>query len=285
MIPLTDQLSIRTLFVAFRGKIILTWSLTLLETALFALLPLLIGKAIDGLLEGDMSPFFLLLLAMAALLVIATGRRVYDTRAYGTMRVELSNALAERSAGRSVSVVNARISMGRELVGFLETTAPDSAKSVIQLAVSVVILLSFYHELALAAGAATVLVIVIYSLFAPAFFALNHTLNERAEGQVTTLESRDKGSISSHFLALRKAEVQMSDTESVVYGVIFFILLSLLAFNLWFSATQSEASPGQLFSIVSYSFKFVESAVALPMTFQSLTRLKEITERINRKEW
>ena len=58
-------------------------------------------------------------------------------------------------------------------------------------------------------------------------------------------------------------------------------LLSMLAFNLWFAATQSKASAGEIFSIVTYSFEFVESSIALPMLLQAVTRIKEITERIN----
>jgi hypothetical protein len=55
----------------------------------------------------------------------------------------------------------------------------------------------------------------------------------------------------------------------------------MLAFNLWFAATQSGATAGQIFSVVTYSFEFVQSVVVLPMVLQSLARLSEITERIN----
>ena len=73
----------------------------------------------------------------------------------------------------------------------------------------------------------------------------------------------------------------MSDTEALVYGLVFALLLAMLGFNLWFAATESGASPGQIFSIVTYSYEFMESAVILPATLQSLTRIAEITARIN----
>jgi hypothetical protein len=55
----------------------------------------------------------------------------------------------------------------------------------------------------------------------------------------------------------------------------------MLAYNLWFAASEITSSPGQIFSIVSYSFEFVESSVAIPALLQTLTRLQEITERLN----
>ena len=281
MIELDDRLSIGMLLRTFWGKISITWGLTLVETAMFALLPLLIGRAIDGLLTNDWSPFIHFVIVLGALLVVATSRRAYDTRAYGTMRVELGMAQFARSDGEPVSVTNARISMGREMVDFLETQAPETMTALVQVIASVIILLSFHGALALSAGGATLLILIIYALVARRFFRLNAALNGQAEQQVRALDLRNVRGVSLHFRKVRKHEVRMSDTESIVYGIIFLVLLTMLAFNLWFAATQSEATTGQIFSIVTYSYEFVQSAVALPIALQALTRLSEITARIN----
>lgn len=281
MISLSDRLSISTLMRTFWGRITITWGLTLIETALFALLPLMIGRSIDGLLNDNWVPFTHLILILSVLLIVSTGRRVYDTRAYGTMRVELGKAQAERGKDDPVSVVNARVAMGRELVDFLEDTAPTSMTALVQVLVAVGILLSFHGNLAISAGGALVLMLAIYGMFSRRFFRLNGALNEVAEAQVHTLEGRDPKAIAMHFLGLRRQEVRLSDTESLVYGLIFAVLLVMLAYNLWFAATQLGSSPGQIFSVVAYSQEFLQAAVQLPFALQSLTRLSEITERIN----
>lgn len=282
MIDIGEKLSLGTLFSVFRWRVLITWGLTLVETALFALMPLLIGWSIDGLLQDDWTSFYQLLAVLGTLLVVATGRRAYDTRAYGTMRVELGKAQVARSQGDPVSSVNARVLMGRELVDFLEKTAPESMTAVVQVLASILILMSFHSSLALAAGAAVITMLILYALFSGRFFRLNGALNEQAEAQISAIESLNPVKIAAHFTGLRRQEVRLSDTESIVYGLIFFVLLTMLAFNLWFGATQANASPGEIFSIVSYSLEFLQSAVALPFALQSLTRLSEITERINR---
>lgn len=282
VISLDDRLSIGTLFRAFWGKILVTWCITLVETAILVLLPLLMGRSIDGLMVGDWEAFTQLLMAMGTILVVATARRFYDTRAYGTMRVELGKALVERSKDSPVSVTNARVLMGRELVDFLETQAPQSMVALVQVIVTVSVLLSFHSTLALSAGLATLGILVIYGLASKSFFEINGALNERSEEQVSALESRDLKQVAQHFLGLRKQEVRLSDAEAIVYGLIFTVLLAMLAFNLWFAASRSGASAGEIFSIVTYSYEFVESSVALPILLQTLTRLGEITERINR---
>ncbi|ASP37626.1 hypothetical protein CHH28_02600 [Bacterioplanes sanyensis] len=283
MLTSTKKLSIGAIIRHFRGKVAITWGLTLLETTLFAFIPLLLGLSIDGLLADDWQSFYYLLAVLAALLIVATGRRVYDTRAYGTIRVELNKALFLRSESVPISSMNARALMARELVDFLETEAPEAMTSVVHVVVSLIILFTFHSTLALSAGLATIAIVAIYALAAGHFLRVNRDLNEQSERQVVALESRDIKRVTQHFLIMRRHEVRLSDTESVVYGIIFFVMLSMLAFNLWFAATQADASTGEIFSIVTYSFDFVQSAVALPIVLQTLTRLQEITERINSK--
>lgn len=282
MLHLAEKLSLSSLLKAFWGRVTITWGLTILETAMLAALPLLIGFSIDGLLKNEWGPFHNLIGALCILLIVAIGRRVYDTRAYGTMRVELGSALTERASKEKISVINARLDMGRELVDFLEKEAPVVMTALIQVIASVVILFSFHNYLAVAAGITTVTILLVYGVFSGRFFRLNAELNAQVEQQVSILEKRKKPSIVSHLSALRRHEVRLSDTESIVYGIIFAILLSMLAFNLWFAATQIGASAGTIFSIVTYSFQLVEAAAALPMALQTLTRLSEITERINK---
>ena len=284
MLLIGGRLSIGTLLRVFRIKIVVTWTLTILETAMLAFLPLLIGRSIDGLLGDDYTAFMQFIGAMAVLTVVATLRRLYDTRAYGSMRVALGRAQAHRAGEEAVSVTNARLLMGRELVDFLETEAPLSITGVIQVLVSLVVLFSFHGLLALAAAGAAALMLGIYGLAARRFFTLNSDLNEQSEAQVSALESRDLSRITAHLIGLRRHEVRLSDTESVVYALIFTALLTMLGFNLWFAATQTGATPGEIFSIVTYSYEFIQMSVILPMALQNLTRLAEITERINKAQ-
>lgn len=274
-------LTISSLLQRFWRSISITWFLTLLETVLMTLIPLFIGFAIDGLLEDRYENFIKLIVVMAVLLIIGVSRRVYDTRVFGTIRVELGKTLAERSSKLATSVVNARIGMGRELVDFLEHQAPELMTSIVQLIISVVVLYSFHPTLAFTALATMVSMLLLYSLFHKRFYRLNSAYNHQEEKQVDTLGSRKPERISHHLLRLRKFEVNLSDTESLVYGLIFLFLLSFVSFNLWFAASNVTVTVGSIFSVISYSWSFVDSALILPVTLQGWSRLSEIMTRIN----
>ena len=276
------KLSLTTIVRAFWLQVSVTWTLTLLETLILVTLPLLIGQSIDGFLNDTWGPFLWLASAMSILLLTSVSRRLYDTRAYGRMRVELGAAVAAKAEMGQVATTNARLNMSRELIGFLETEAPIVIMALLQVIVSLVVLLSYHGLLAGTAGGAILAALIIYGLSSRRFFRLNGDLNALSELQVAALESRLYDAVGAHLLALRRHEIRLSDTEAIVYGLIFAVLLSMLGTNLWFAATQLAATPGQIFSIVTYSYEFIESAVMLPLALQSLTRISEITQRINR---
>ncbi|MEM1200778.1 MAG: ABC transporter six-transmembrane domain-containing protein, partial [Pseudomonadota bacterium] len=164
------RLTIGTLLGTFKGPIAGTWLLTLCETTLMALVPLFIGFAIDGLMGQDTSGLLNLAALLGAILVVAVGRRTYDTRAYGTIRIELGRALAAKAGPDAVSTTNARLGMGRELVDFLEEQVPDLLSSFVKLTVALALLYAFHPILFAAAAAAGFMVLLIYSVFHRRFF-------------------------------------------------------------------------------------------------------------------
>ena len=279
---LTDRpLTIATLFQVFRARMALTWGIILAETGLLALIPLFIGFAIDDLLAGGSTAFLRLAALMMVLIGLAVTRRIYDTRVYGAIRVELGKAQVKRSGRVPVSTLNARLGMGRELVDFLEDTLPEAIAAAVQLVISVAILHAFSPRLALAAGVATLGMVGIYAVFHRRFYRLNGEINQQTEKQVSLLEMRALRPALAHLLRLRSLEVRISDAEAALYGAIFVLLLGMILFNLRIATGLPDVTAGTIFSVISYSWEFVEGALALPVTLQSWTRLSEIIARIN----
>ncbi len=277
------ELSLKQLLLSFKARIGITWGLVGLENILLSLIPLFIGLAIDDLLQSNFDQLVTLAFLMTVLVVVAVTRRVYDTRAYGTIRVQLGEELQQRHQELPVSNRNARLNMSRELVDFLEEQVPEILTALIQIVVALSILAVFHRYLALSALAVTLVMIVLYSLVHARFYRLNASLNGQMEKQVSILEISGTAEILSHLRSLRRWEVKLSDTEALLYGAIFIMVIGFIVFNLWFGTSLPDITTGTIYSIVSYSWTYVESAIVLPFTLQSLTRLSEITERINRK--
>ena len=276
-------LTVLALLRAFRWRIPLTWLLILCETALTALVPLFIGFAIDGLLASDTQALFQLIVVLTVLIVVSVIRRAYDTRVFGTVRVEMGKAQAARAANLPISTLNARLGMGRELADFLEADLPLAMTSFVQLIISLIVLYIFDPMLALAGASSVAIMLVIYSLSHARFYRLNGQLNQQTEQQVGILETRKPQRLMTHLTRLRGIEVRISDTESIIYGGIFVVLLGLVVFNLWYATANLSITSGTIFSIVTYSWELVDAALAFPMALQGWSRLSEIMQRINQK--
>ena len=277
-----SSLTLRTLLRTFWGRVTVTWTLTFLETSLWVTLPLLFGFSIDGLLERDFVPFWQLCGVLGALVVVAVTRQVVDTRIFGTMRAELGQALADRNGALPISALNARVLMARELVDFLERELPILMAAIVQLIASVVILFTFHWALSVFAIIAGSTMLVIYGTFHDRFFRLNRAINARAEKQVRLLETRIGPAFGRHLRLLRHWEVRLSDTEALVYGLTYAVLMGLVVINLSFTAPVMMASAGAIFAIVTYSWEFMDAAFNLPEALQHWSRLSEIIERINK---
>jgi ABC-type bacteriocin/lantibiotic exporter with double-glycine peptidase domain len=268
----------------FPGRIALTWGIVIFENILMALVPLLIGLTIDGLLAGRLDELGWMVATLASLGVVAVGRRIYDTRTYGTIRLHLGTELHSRIPDLKVSARSARLDMSREIVDFLEQGAPELITAVIQITASLVILSSFDFKLGLSSIAVLVGMILVYGCFHGRFYKHNANLNEQREKQVDALTSGNRLGIFRHLKALRRHEVSISDTEAVVYGGIFLLQIAFIAANLFLGAAIIDVTAGQIFSIATYSWEYVEAALLLPIALQSWSRLSEIIGRINAYE-
>ncbi|MEM9050029.1 MAG: ABC transporter six-transmembrane domain-containing protein [Pseudomonadota bacterium] len=272
---------LRQILRRFRGRIVVTWALVVLENIAIALIPLQLGFAIDGLLAGSMLALAGLFGLLTVLAAVAVARRIYDTRAYSAIRVHLGGALNRRRPDLPVGTRTVRIDLARELVDFLERALPEFFTAAIQLVVALAVFALFDWRLLVAALAMTAVVGAFYGLFHRRFFALNAALNSQKERQVEILALARPSRLVGHLRALRGVEIRLSDTEAVLYGTVFVLQSGFLVFATWFAARVLDTSAGEIFAIVTYAWAFVEASFALPAALQNLTRLDEITKRIN----
>ncbi|MCL6416918.1 ABC transporter six-transmembrane domain-containing protein [Aestuariirhabdus sp. Z084] len=278
---LSGAISLRNIIQRFCRPISITLALVVLENIALAMIPLLIGFAIDDLLAGSATALLQLAMCLMFLVAVAVIRRIYDTRIYGAIRVNMGLLIEQRSPNLPVSTRNARLDMVRELVDFLEEEMPELITAIVQAVIALIILASFHHYLALSAILLTLLMLLFYALFHGRFYRLNAALNGQREQQVSVLDSGRRSRLRHHLLRLKQSEVRLSDTEAITYGSIFLLATVFIIANLWGSVGLPEVSAGSIFSIVTYSWEYVSAAIMLPICLQTLTRLQEITLRIN----
>ncbi|MCD4751577.1 MAG: ABC transporter six-transmembrane domain-containing protein [Anaerolineaceae bacterium] len=265
----------------FKLKVGFTLFMSLLESLIFIFFPLFIGFAINDLLKSEHSWLIYLGLLGFASLVVGAGRRFFDTRTYAYIYEEISTELVEEERKKeiSVSITSARVGLLNEFVEFLENSFPEILTSFIGIIGTLFILFFLNKTIFFSCLFIVVLVIIIYGITSNKNLRFNKKYNDVLENQVEKISDKTF-SIKTHFKNLMKWNKKLSDLETVNFSIIWFFMIVLLIFSIKITS-ENALEYGTIFSITMYVFDFIENSLTLPLYYQQLIRLSEISTRLN----
>lgn len=274
--------SLRHIFQQFKGKISITFGLLVLENIVAVLQPLVIGIAINDLLADSLRGLGYVVVLYGIGLLVGVGRRMYDTRAYTSIyAIVASDTIAhQKTQGVASSAIVTRSNLVKELVDFFENDLPQGFTSAIGVIGAIIMLGLFDGYLVVGCLVAMALIYLIYLLSEKRIFDLNQELNDELEKQVDVITHSPRPTIFSHFRNLAVWRVKLSDTESYVFGLIDLILFGLVVFALFVAVQGGSPTPGGIFSVLVYVLEFAEGVYILPIIFQQMIRLREISQRL-----
>lgn len=278
-----DGLSLRAVGFAYLSKIIITWTLLVLEALLTLLLPLCIGRSVDALNRQSFSGLIELGVLIVALIVIGSARRFYDTRAYSAIQRDLSNSLVAREKAKNLpmSKTVARVNLLGELVEFLEQSLPTLILTGIMFVGILIVVFGIDMRVMGLCFVASILVVSIYWLSGGAYLRLNKGQNDEYERQLDVLALQDVGKVDRHFRRLMRWRVRLSDLETVNFSLVWVVLAAMLLGSIYFIVDNSAISAGQKITTIMYVFDYIEVVVGLPIFYQEALRLKDITGRLS----
>jgi len=275
------QISLKILLQRFWSKTILTWVLVIFEGLALLLIPLVIGWAVDDLLNNDTLGIFQLTALCAVLLIIGAGRRFYDTRIYSGIYRKVSNEMISREIRNktSVSKISARTNLFTEFIGFLENSLPEILNHLVCLTGTLFIIcfIDFNIFLTCIAGAAATWITYLFSQ--KKILRLNKGKNDELEKQVELIADNHPGRIKDHFKRLINWNIRLSDLETINFSITWITLAGVLICSIILVSSNSS-SLGHIITITMYVFGFIESIMAFPVYYQQVVRLNEIAGRL-----
>lgn len=269
-----------SIFKRYRWRIIATLTLVFAEAGAMLFLPLAIGGAIDGLLANSYQGLWWLVAVGLGVTISGSLRRVYDTRVYSGIYVDISTETAESDITSNTSTVNARMTMLRELVEFLENDLPELLNSVIGLVGTVIILLTLDLQIFFACLAELILIIGVFLATSKRTTKLNYNYNNAMESQVTVLENRKSQPIKGFMQKLMYWNIKLSDLETIIFGIIWLGMVALIVYSVIQAVGDGSMKTGAIMATVMYVMQFAEGSGMLPLYFQKYLRLQEISSRL-----
>ncbi len=263
----------------FAGQLALSLLLVVLEAAGWILFPLMIGRAIDGVLADSARGLHELAILGVAAMGMAVVRRLVDSRAYARIYATLGEEMVGTADGTSTSTRTARLGMLKEMVGFFENSLPELVNGTLGLAGIMLIVATLNLPVFVGCVVTATATVTLYALTGRFTTRYNRGLNDEHERQVDEVRSGDPGRLGAHLRAMMRWNIRLSDLEAANYGINWVFMIALLVFAVR-AAVRETAEYGAVFAVVMYVFQFMESMMMLPLFYQQWLRLREISKRL-----
>jgi ABC-type multidrug transport system fused ATPase/permease subunit len=276
-------LLLQTIFGKYRGRITVTYIVTLAENMFELSYPSLTGLAVNGLLKHDFTGLWLLLGVWLAHTATGVFRQSYDTRVFAAIYTDLATRTVseQETKGFSTSQIVARSSLSREFVNFFERDIPATVNSLFGL-LGALVLLFFYD--AWSAGFCLMLLVPLAILnrgYSKRTLTLNQRLNNQLEREVTMLTRRRPSRVFGHYRLLAKWRISLSDAEATNWGIMELFSIILSAAVIIRVASLPHIEPGTIYAMLAYLWNFLSSLNHVPALVQQLSRLQDIARRMN----
>ncbi|UOY09160.1 ABC transporter six-transmembrane domain-containing protein [Muricauda sp. SCSIO 64092] len=278
----SENVTIRSVLLEFKWKLIFIFFLILVESAIELLIPLFIGFAIDNALGGNYGHALQLGVLGTLIILIGGGRRFFDSRIYARIYRRLGSAVLLGIEENRSSVKTARLGMINEIVEFLENSLPLLISTIVGMVGVVIIIASLNLHVFLVGLGATFLVFLIYFLTRKRTTYFNGAYNNEFEKQVDVISTNNGTLLASHLKKMMKWNIKLSDLEVFNFSMSWMVLMGFLVLSIVFSVSAGKIAYGALFSLIIYVFQYIESVMALPVFYQNWLRLKEIKERLEK---
>jgi ABC-type multidrug transport system fused ATPase/permease subunit len=276
-------LLLQTIFGKYRGRITVTYIVTLAENMFELSYPSLTGLAVNGLLKHDFTGLWLLLGVWLAHTATGVFRQSYDTRVFAEIYTDLATRTVseQETKGFSTSQIVARSSLSREFVNFFERDIPATVNSLFGL-LGALVLLFFYD--AWSAGFCLMLLLPLAILnrgYSKRTLTLNQRLNNQLEREVTMLTRRRPSRVFGHYRLLAKWRISLSDAEATNWGIMELFSIILSAAVIIRVASLPHIEPGTIYAMLAYLWNFLASLNHVPALVQQLSRLQDIARRMD----
>lgn len=274
--------SLGSVFRTYRWRMLLTYGLFNLENLLGLARPWVLGLAIDDLLHTSYRGIVLLTIQQLGFMLLSTGRQMYDTRAFTRIYADLATGLVlqQRREDVEISRVAARSALSREIVDFFEHDLPYVLQSVYSVLGAIVML-------ALCDGwmvpVCLLLLVPVYLLsvfYARKTYVLNNRLNNELEREVEIIGRAQPQEVRNHFNGVRHWRVKLSNFQAANSCLLNVFVMILIAAALVRCCLAHAIEVGQIFAVLGYVMMFVMGLGNIPALVQQLSRLRDITRRV-----
>jgi ABC-type multidrug transport system fused ATPase/permease subunit len=266
------------IFLKNKYNLLLIYLFMLLSEISILSQPFLLGRSIDGLIEGKWTWILFLGISFFLSNLFNYKRMVYDTKVYTKIYNDIIfKFLENKKIDNSTKV--ARTDMARDIVGVLEGYVHYYIATIVTVFGSIVFIYSENWKVGILVSLALVVILLSVLVFYKKIRQSIKTRNNHYENKVKSIEN---GLHQSFFKRRRKLEIFQSTLQGKNWFFVnnikhIFLITSIIILV----TTSKDVTPGSVVTVYSYVNNFLISLMSVPVAFEMYSRISDILKRIS----
>lgn len=268
------------IFKQYKYKLSIIYLFMLLTELAIITQPYLLGKSIDGLINGTWLWVFILFISFGISNFFHYKRMVYDTKVYKKIYNDIVIKFLKKSK-HDHSIKIARTDMANDVVHVLEGYVHYYISTIITIVGSIGFIYITNWKVGLLVTIALVFITISVLIYYKKIRQSINVRNNHYENKVKSIQNGYLTSVS-FFNRLSKVEIIESTLQGKNWfsvGMIksVFLVLSIMLLIL----TTENITAGGVITIYSYVNNFLISLMSIPIAFEMYSRMNNILKRIN----
>ncbi len=199
---------------------------------------------------------------------------------------ELASGLAQKVQKDAINPGHAaaRAELSREVVSFYQYRIPDLIEQAVDIGGAAIALTLFDWRL----GATCVSILIPVSLLGRLYnrkvSGFQKEIHDQQEDVYRVFATHDAPQVNAYYTAMAGWKQRIANWGAWNFGVLRICLLAIFLVILYVAIDLDDFSTGNIYAIAAYVWTFVTSSEYLPEQLESITSVKDISERLRAEQ-
>jgi ABC-type multidrug transport system fused ATPase/permease subunit len=287
-------MKINPMLTKYRRGIFLAFSFIIIEKTAWIIEPAVFGNVIDAMIgavatpqkESPIIPLLIWIGIFAINSSVGTYRRSRSENIFLSIYNDLVANIARKMKRGSIGASRAasRAELTREVISFYQYRIPDLVEQGFDIGGAVVALTLFDWRLGATCASILVPMFFIGRLYNKKVALYQNKIHDQQEDVYNVYSTNDIDHVQSYYAEMAKWKQKIANWGAFNFGVLRLFLLGIFLVILFIAIDLDEFSTGNIYAIVAYVWTFVTSTEYLPEQLESMTSVKDISQRLQKEE-
>jgi ABC-type multidrug transport system fused ATPase/permease subunit len=278
------------IFTTYRKSILLAISFVLVEKIAWIIEPTVFGNVIDAMIDAlatpplgsPMIPIFIWIGVFGINSGVGTYRRYRDEKIYLNVYNDLAANIARKvqKGSMNASRAAARAELSRELIEFYQYRVPDLIEQVIDIGGAIIALALFDWRLGATCATILVPVVLLSWLYNKKVSIFQTQIHDQQEDIYRVYATNDVQQVQTYNVEMARWKQKIANRGAINFGILRVFLLGIFLVILYVAIDLDDFTTGNIYAIAAYVWTFVTSSEYMPEQLESITSVKDISDRL-----